>query len=149
MSAPDPSVLAEFPAATESVASISALTQMPIRVHRRKSTRGRQPSDRAGNPAAKDDDVSTPPVSVLFDSWADAYSQDSQWSSVYKQLQKGEYVRNYALYKGKIRCKGMLVVPKCLVRAVIAATHAYSHPGQRKLDVLCRRRFYSPSLQKS
>ena len=150
MSAPDPSVLAEFPAAPESVASISALTQMRIRVHRRKSTRGRQPSDRAGNPAAKYEDVSTPPVAVLFDSWADAYSQDSQWSSAYKQLQKGEYVRNCALYKGKIRCKGKLVVPKCLVRAAIAAMHAYSHPGQCKLDVLCRRCFffYSPSLQK-
>ena len=144
MSAPDPSVLADFPAAPESVASISALAQMPIRVHRRKSTRGRQPSDRAGNPAAKYDDVSTPPVAVLFDSWAEAYSQDPQWSSVYKQLQKGEYVRNCALYKGKIRCKGKLVVPKCLVRAVIAAMHAYSHPGQRKLDVLCRRRFLFP-----
>ena len=133
-----------FLAAPESVASICALTWMPIRVQRRKSTRGREPSDRAGNPAAKYDDVSTSPVSVLFDSWAGTYSQDPQWSSVYKQLQKDEYVRNCALYKGKIRCKGKLVVPKCLVRAVIAAMHAYSCPGQRKLDVLCRRRFLFP-----
>ena len=36
------------------------------------------------------------------------------------------------------------MVPKCLIRAVIAAMHAYSHPGQRKLDVLCRRRFLLP-----
>ena len=35
-------------------------------------------------------------------------------------------------------------MPECLVRAVLAAMHAYSHPGERKLDVLCCRRFLFP-----
>ena len=35
-------------------------------------------------------------------------------------------------------------MPRCLVQTVVAAMHAYSHRGQRKLDVLCRRRFLFP-----
>ena len=147
MSTPDPTTLADSvscSAAPRPVVPISALTQASARVQGRKNTRGRAKVYPVNDPSAKYDDFSTPPIFVLFDSWVDAYSQDSQWSSVYKRRQKGEYVQNCALYKGKIRCKGKLVVPRCLVRAVIVVMHAYSHPGQRKLDVLCRRRFSFP-----